>query len=352
MWCTTSDDLPPIAAPVAWDHSLGPVNAECTIIVYGAFDCAWSRQLWRVTRDVFPALDPQPRLIFRHLPGRTAWSMAAARLTEHASAHGLFWPAHDQIVASSSSMAELETLRDSLGVPPSTAEPGWDRIAEHARVVSTPAIYIDQKRYTGAAEARLAAFAAALMWSRHQLPSRRRQRDAETSTGRALVRDLALAVGPIHLALDEIAEASDGATRMRLEHARDQARMLGARLDAFQGRRHTVSNDLNALLQHAIDVHQPGGHGPLVAAASAPLPGHWDPVAIDDIVAHAVALTRERAGGTCDVCTSALGPFARITVEGAGLEASNLAVFQSIANAVAGRAFLEAATLCVDLPRP
>lgn len=147
------------------DHTLGPEQAEITLVEYGSYDCPHCRAANERITQVRDQLGDRLRYVFRHRPV-TGSDIArrAAELAEHARDAQHFWEAHVALMSRSTRLTEddLETVARDLGLQyeaPAEAEEG-NRIAQarvdadvaSARasgVLVTPTFFINGRRYDG-----------------------------------------------------------------------------------------------------------------------------------------------------------------------------------------------------------
>src|SRR5690242_11871688 len=101
----------------AYDHVLGPDNAEITLLEYGSYDCPHCRAANERISQVRDQFGDRLRYVFRHRP-ITGSSLArrAAELAEHSPKE--FWDAHVALMTRSAALSEddLAAVSARLGV--------------------------------------------------------------------------------------------------------------------------------------------------------------------------------------------------------------------------------------------
>lgn len=156
-----SDDLRPAVS--AADHSRGAREAPVTLVVYGDYECPYSRQTQRTVDDIFAERPGQVRYVFRHFPLAKIHPRAedAAMAAEAAAAQGQFWAMHDLLYERQHDLQVPDLVRYA-------AELGLDdqRVADELRsqthkrairdhlrggvgsgVEATPTIFINGRRW-------------------------------------------------------------------------------------------------------------------------------------------------------------------------------------------------------------
>ena len=147
------------------DHTLGPEQAEITLVEYGSYDCPHCRAANERITQVRDQLGDRLRYVFRHRPV-TGSDIArrAAELAEHARDEQHFWDAHVALMSRSAELTEedLESVARELGLPyEAPAEAEEDNIRARSRVdadvasakasgvLFTPSFFINGRRYDG-----------------------------------------------------------------------------------------------------------------------------------------------------------------------------------------------------------
>ena len=146
-----------------YDHTLGPANAQITLVEYGSYACPYCRAANERIIQVRDQLGDRLRYVFRHYPlTGSDIALRAAELVEHAKDAKSFWDAHIALMTRSGTLTEEDLIavgRD-LGVPlpdASKAREADERArarvqadvnsakASHALV--TPTFFINGRRY-------------------------------------------------------------------------------------------------------------------------------------------------------------------------------------------------------------
>jgi len=153
----------PVSA--AYDHVLGPDNAEITLVEYGSYDCPHCRAANERISQVRDQFGDRLRYVFRHRP-ITGSSLArrAAELAEHTRDPEKFWDAHVALMTRSPALSEsdLAAVSNDLGLAresPSEAEEvarlarahveADEKSARASGVRYTPTFFINGRRYDG-----------------------------------------------------------------------------------------------------------------------------------------------------------------------------------------------------------
>src|SRR5687767_15110916 len=81
------------------DHALGDERASITVVVYGDYECPFTRLAHSGVLRARAALGGDVRYVFRHFPLRDVHPHAqhAAEAAEAAGAQGWFWDMHDRL---------------------------------------------------------------------------------------------------------------------------------------------------------------------------------------------------------------------------------------------------------------
>jgi protein-disulfide isomerase len=152
-------------------------DAPMNLIVYGDYQCPFSRGLMPVIRDVRARLGDELRYAYRHFPRRQIHPHAqkAAEAAEAADAQGMFWAFHDMLFANQRELDFPDLIRyvHLLGLDAHRVqqELAGNRYAARVErdlasgrasgVESTPAIFVNGVRYDGVHET--AVLVAALL---------------------------------------------------------------------------------------------------------------------------------------------------------------------------------------------
>jgi NhaA family Na+:H+ antiporter len=149
----------------AYDHVLGPDNAEITLVEYGSYACPHCRAANERISTVRDQFGDRMRYVFRHRP-LTGSEIArrAAELAEHTEEPEKFWDAHVALMTRSSSLSEddLAAVAADLGVSRESREEAEtaarrarerveadERSARASGVRYTPTFFINGRRYDG-----------------------------------------------------------------------------------------------------------------------------------------------------------------------------------------------------------
>lgn len=85
-----------VQRPSALDHIRGELAAPVTVVLYGDFQCPYTRQAYRALQGVCIANPDQVGWTFRHFPRPMhPWAWPAGQASEAAAAQGQFWPMAD-----------------------------------------------------------------------------------------------------------------------------------------------------------------------------------------------------------------------------------------------------------------
>jgi NhaA family Na+:H+ antiporter len=103
-----------------YDHTLGPENAQITLVEYGSYACPYCRAANERIAQVRDRLGDRLRYVFRHYPlTGSDIALRAAELVEHAKDAKSFWDAHIALMTRSETLTEEDLIavgRD-LGMP-------------------------------------------------------------------------------------------------------------------------------------------------------------------------------------------------------------------------------------------
>ncbi|HEX8874045.1 MAG TPA: Na+/H+ antiporter NhaA, partial [Nitrosospira sp.] len=149
----------------SYDHTLGPANAEITLVEYGSYACPYCRAANERIAQVRDQLGDRLRYVFRHYPltGNDI-ALRAAELVEHAIGAKSFWDAHIALMTRSETLTEddLIAVAHDLGMPlPDAGKAGKAderararvqadvRSAQASHALVTPTFFINGRRYDG-----------------------------------------------------------------------------------------------------------------------------------------------------------------------------------------------------------
>jgi NhaA family Na+:H+ antiporter len=149
----------------AYDHLLGPHDAELTLVEYGSYACPYCRAANEPITAVRGRFGDRLRYVFRHRPiTGSEIARRAAELAECASSHKRFWDAHVALMTRSDALTEddLRAVAEDLGLsraPPERTEEAARRAAARvdadvssaraSGVSMTPTFFINGRRYDG-----------------------------------------------------------------------------------------------------------------------------------------------------------------------------------------------------------
>ena len=149
----------------AYDHVLGPDNAEITLVEYGSYDCPHCRAANERISQVRDQFGDRLRYVFRHRPiSGSSLARRAAELAEHTADPEKFWEAHVALMTRSPALStdDLAAVSADLGLARESA-PESEEAARRARlrveadeqsarasgVRYTPTFFINGRRYDG-----------------------------------------------------------------------------------------------------------------------------------------------------------------------------------------------------------
>jgi len=160
-----------LAAPVSErDHSHGPADAPVTLLVYGDYECPYTRKALLVVRQLREPPGDGVRFVFRNFPLTEIHPHAfhAAEAAEAAGAQGQdeFWTMHTYLFAHQQALgdADLRQYAALLGLDTAqfaqamAGHTGAPRINEdiesglQSGVEGTPTIFINGTRHDGSWE--------------------------------------------------------------------------------------------------------------------------------------------------------------------------------------------------------
>ncbi len=149
----------------AYDHVLGPADAQFTLVEYGSYACPYCRAANEQIAGIRDRFGDRLRYVFRHRP-LTGSDIArrAAELAERADGPEHFWRAHVELMTRSETLAEddLSAVAHELSLVCEDAEQA-EQAAQRARarvdadersasasgVMITPTFFVNGRRYDG-----------------------------------------------------------------------------------------------------------------------------------------------------------------------------------------------------------
>jgi len=149
----------------ARDHVRGVETAPATLVMYGDYECPYTRQAYRVVQKLLADEPDALRFVFRHFPLRSIHPHAqhASEAAEAAAAQGRFWEMHDVLFAHQHALEDADLLgyAQELGLDAERfarevgAHAYADRIREDVRsglasgVRGTPTLYFNRQLHEG-----------------------------------------------------------------------------------------------------------------------------------------------------------------------------------------------------------
>jgi protein-disulfide isomerase len=146
------------------EHALGAAEPAVTLIEYGDFGCPFCFAAKRPVGSLLVRYD-SVRLVWRHFPNPELHPGAdlAAELSEIAAAEGLFWDAHDLLLAGRDrfTRGDLDSVAEALGLDRSEVTRVLDQRLLRARVRhdvdhgkragvrGTPTFFVNGRRLEG-----------------------------------------------------------------------------------------------------------------------------------------------------------------------------------------------------------
>jgi len=159
-----------LAAPVGErDHVQGPSDAPSTLVLYGDYECPYTRRAVPAVRALQRERGDGPRFAFRNFPlvEIHPHALHAAEAAEAAGAQGKFWEMFDLLFAHQTALtdADLRTYAAELGLDADRFERDVSTNAHAARieedvrsgeasgVAGTPTFFVDGLRHDGGYDA-------------------------------------------------------------------------------------------------------------------------------------------------------------------------------------------------------
>ena len=106
-----------------YDHLLGVLGAELSLLEYGDYECPYCRAAVPVIDKVRTELGDRLVFVFRHFPlaDLHPFALSAAVAAEAAALKGLFWPMHERLFSGDEPrlrQLDLRRYAEEIGVPP------------------------------------------------------------------------------------------------------------------------------------------------------------------------------------------------------------------------------------------
>lgn len=162
---TQQDELTPPVGPQ--DHTRGPADAPATVVVYGDYQCPYTRRAWIAIKRVERRIGDRFQFVFRHFPLREfhPHAQGSAELAEAAADQGKFWEVHEHLFNHQDTLDEssLSAYAVQFGITGEGEDEGRfeaghryaDRVEDQFQsglrsgVDGTPAIFVNGRRHHG-----------------------------------------------------------------------------------------------------------------------------------------------------------------------------------------------------------
>ena len=147
----------------AGDHTQGPAAAPATLVVYGDYECPYTRKALAVVAQLRAELGDQLRFVFRNFPLTEIHphALQAAQAAEAADAQGQFWAMHEHLFAHQKALTDpdLAQYAATLGLDGARFAHDLATQAHTARIRSdveggirsgvqgTPTLFINEQRH-------------------------------------------------------------------------------------------------------------------------------------------------------------------------------------------------------------
>jgi protein-disulfide isomerase len=149
----------------SYDHHLGMLGSELTLVEYGDFECPYCRRAHPVIEEVRQRLGDRLVFVFRHFPLAELhpFALSAAVAAEGAALKGQFWPMHAKLYSGDEPRLRQEDLRryaEEIGIPPEKVLWPATRFVEdrveadfnsgvRSGVRGTPTLFVNGETYRG-----------------------------------------------------------------------------------------------------------------------------------------------------------------------------------------------------------
>lgn len=171
MTLERDESTPMLARPVGdRDHTQGPVTAPATLVVYGDYQCPYTRKAYLSVQRVLSRAGGKVRFVFRHYPLSHihAHAQSAAEAAESASAQGKFWEMSDRLFKRQRALErpQLGQYAADIALDSSRFDREMEERTHAARVLEdfesghqsgvrqTPTFFVNGVRYAGEYDAR------------------------------------------------------------------------------------------------------------------------------------------------------------------------------------------------------
>jgi protein-disulfide isomerase len=97
----------------AGDHARGAEDSAASLVMYGDYECPYTRQAYRVVQMLLTAEPDELRFVFRYFPltGIHPHAQHAAEAAEAAAAQGRFWEMHDALFSHQHALEDADLRR-------------------------------------------------------------------------------------------------------------------------------------------------------------------------------------------------------------------------------------------------
>lgn len=147
------------------DHTQGDVQADCTVVEYGDYECPHCGHAYPIIKRVQKVFGKRLRFVFRNFPLNEMHPHAesAAESAEYAGAHGKFWEMHDLLFENQDHLGDtlFQELAQKLKLAQADLRKALDKREYMARVHAdftggarsgvngTPTFFINGHRHDG-----------------------------------------------------------------------------------------------------------------------------------------------------------------------------------------------------------
>ncbi len=147
------------------DHVQGNLNAPCTLVEYGDYECPYCGQAYPIVKRLQKHFGDELLFVFRNFPLGEIHEHAehAAETAEFAAANGRFWEMHDLLFENQENLEDDSLLRlaEQLRLPGDGLRETLEEETYKARIKAdfiggvrsgvngTPTFFIDGQRHDG-----------------------------------------------------------------------------------------------------------------------------------------------------------------------------------------------------------